>query len=80
MKTFDELEKTTQRKDKISVQCIKIPLHPDPPLRERAINKFEVSQEYNAEYLIDSKLKGGWIIEGVPLKKYEVREHFSVVE
>ncbi len=80
MKTFDELERKTLRKHKIRVKCIKIPRHLDPPLREKAIEKFEVSREYDAEYMIDSKLESGWIIADVPFKKREIREHFSVAE
>ncbi len=79
MHTFDELEETAQRKDIIRVKCIKIPLHLDPPLLEKVIKRFEISREYDAEYMLDSRIDHGWIVEDVPFKKQEVREHFSVV-
>ncbi len=78
--TFDELEKTAARKDIIRVKCIKIPLDTDLPLKPKAIEKFKISREYDAEYMIDSKLKSGWIVEDVPFNQGETREHFSVVE
>ncbi len=77
--TFDELEKVAERKNIIRVKCIKIPRHLDPPLKQKAVKKFEVSREYNAEYMIDSKLESGWIVEDVPFKQHEIREHFSLV-
>jgi len=67
--TFDELEKTAERKEKIRVKCIKMPHHMDPPLKPKALEKFEVDMDYDAEYMIDSKLKSAWIVEDVPFNQ-----------
>ncbi len=80
MPTLDEIEQTAQRKDIIRVRCIKIPNNTDPLLTDRAVRRFEISRIYDAEYMLDSKIDHGWIIQRVAFKKREVREYFEVVE
>jgi len=80
MPTFDEIEQTAQRKDKIRVRCIKIPDDTDPPLIDRVLRRFEVNRIYDAEYMLDRKLNDAWIVCHTPFNRRETRKYFEVAE